>query len=239
MAAICLSNRPLYLQVRDAVAERISTGAWKTGIAIPNEGDLAREFGVSVGTVRKALGLLEGQHVLTRQQGRGTFVNDRGSDAAANRFQTIRGIDGKPVNDEVKFAEIVESVAGDPERDRLRLGKHDPVYRIRRVRLRHDRPFMVEEVTLPAALFPGLAVNNGSSLGITRLAQNYGLLLGKAQERLTIASAAPAVAAALGVATAAPVMVLDRVMLTIEGRPIEWRVGHCRLDDDHYFAEMR
>jgi DNA-binding GntR family transcriptional regulator len=76
MAAICLSNRPLYLQVRDAVAERIATGTWKTGNAIPNEGDLAREFGVSVGTVRKALGLLEGQHILTRQQGRGTFVND-------------------------------------------------------------------------------------------------------------------------------------------------------------------
>ena len=78
MATTCLSNRPLYLQVRDAVAERIATGTWKIGIAIPNEGDLAREFGVSVGTVRKSLGLLEEQHILTRQQGRGTFVNDRG-----------------------------------------------------------------------------------------------------------------------------------------------------------------
>ena len=84
--------------MRDAVAERIAAGTWKTGVAIPNEGDLAREFAVSVGTVRKALGLLEEQHILTRQQGRGTFVNDRGSEEAANRFQTIRGLDGKPIS---------------------------------------------------------------------------------------------------------------------------------------------
>jgi len=239
MATTCLSNRPLYLQVRDAVAERIATGTWRTGVAIPNEGDLAREFGVSVGTVRKSLGLLEEQHILTRQQGRGTFVNDRGSEAATSRFQTIRGVDGRPIPDEVKSAEIVEGIAGEPERNRLRLGAHDPVYRIRRVRHRQDRPFMVEEVALPAALFPGLAENNGSSLGITLLAQKYGLLLGKAEERLTIAAAAPAVAAALGVAPAAPIVVLDRIMRTIEGRPIEWRIGQCRLDEDHYFAEMR
>jgi GntR family transcriptional regulator len=238
MTATCLSNRPLYLQVRDAVADRIATGRWKTGIAIPNEGDLAREFGVSVGTVRKALGLLEGQHVLTRQQGRGTFVNDRGSAAAASRFQTIRDVDGKPISDEVKSAEIIEGIAGAPERDRLRLGAQDPIYRIRRVRLRQDRPFMVEEIALPAALFPGLTEKNGSLLGIALLAQQYGLLLGKAEERLTIAAAAPAVAVALDVAPAAPIMVLDRIMRTIQGRPIEWRMGHCRLDEDHYFAEM-
>ena len=55
--------------------------------------------------------------------------------------------------DEVKSAEIVEGIAGEPERNRLRLGTHDPVYRIRRVRLRQDRPFMVEEVALPPLCF--------------------------------------------------------------------------------------
>ena len=48
-------NRPLYLQLRDALAERIAGGDWKPGNAIPNESDLAREFGVSTGTMRKAL----------------------------------------------------------------------------------------------------------------------------------------------------------------------------------------
>ena len=38
------SNRPLYLQLRDALAERIANGEWKPTAAIPNESDLAREF---------------------------------------------------------------------------------------------------------------------------------------------------------------------------------------------------
>jgi GntR family transcriptional regulator len=33
------STRPLYLQLRDALAERIAHGEWKPGTAIPNESD--------------------------------------------------------------------------------------------------------------------------------------------------------------------------------------------------------
>jgi DNA-binding GntR family transcriptional regulator len=41
---------------------------------MPPEGDLAREYDVSAGTIRKALDLLEFQRVLIRKQGRGTSV---------------------------------------------------------------------------------------------------------------------------------------------------------------------
>ena len=75
------SIQPLYLQLRDALAERIASGEWKSGDIIPNEVDLARELGVSQGTVRRSLDLLESEHVVTRRQGRGTFVNDPGSQA--------------------------------------------------------------------------------------------------------------------------------------------------------------
>ena len=51
MASHAFSTKPLYVQVRDALAERIATGQWKSGTSIPNEKDLAREFGVSAGTM--------------------------------------------------------------------------------------------------------------------------------------------------------------------------------------------
>jgi len=34
------------------------------------------------------------------------------------------------------------------------------------------------------------------------------------------------------------VMVLDRVVQALDGRPIEWRVGWCHLADKYYKAEM-
>ena len=97
MALHSFSTRPLYLQLRDALAERIATGQWKPSKIIPNENDLAREFGVSVGTMRKALDLLEDEHLITRRQGRGTFVNDPAADGLVNRFSKICGTDGKPL----------------------------------------------------------------------------------------------------------------------------------------------
>src|SRR5438477_9175119 len=119
MANPNLSSRPLYLQLRDALAKRIATGEWKPHSAIPNEGDLAREFGVSPGTMRKALDLLESQRLVTRRQGRGTFVNDLASEELSNRFRSIRGADGEPISSEVKSAQISEGVASKLECERL------------------------------------------------------------------------------------------------------------------------
>lgn len=64
----------LFEQVSRALADLIQRGEWKPGEMLPNEVDLAVRFGVSQGTVRRALKMLVDQGVLIRHQGRGTFV---------------------------------------------------------------------------------------------------------------------------------------------------------------------
>lgn len=66
--------RPLYLQVRDVLLERIKDGRWKPGANLPSEIDLCRQLGVSLGTLRKALGVLESEQLIIREPG--TFVRD-------------------------------------------------------------------------------------------------------------------------------------------------------------------
>jgi GntR family transcriptional regulator len=233
------SNRPLYLQLRDALAGRIASGEWKPTAAIPNESDLAREFGVSAGTMRKALDLMEAERLLTRRQGRGTFVNDQSSDELAARFSNIRGPDGKRLCGQVKSAEVTEGPANAEECVRLRLRADDRVCRLHRIRHHKGQIFLVEDVTLPAALFPALGEKKKVVTDrIIVLAQEYGILLGKAEERVSLSGASPDVAQKLGVAAGSPVMVLDRVVLALDGRPIEWRVGWCNLADRYYMAEM-
>jgi GntR family transcriptional regulator len=225
MSRIQLSTKPIYMQLRDALAERIAGGEWKPGSAIPNEGDLAREFGVSAGTMRKALSLLENEHLITRRQGRGTYVNDPAAEGLADRFCNTRGPTGKLIAGRFEAAKVVRAIATDAEARRLRIGKEDPVWRIERVRFDGDNPFMHERVSLPADLFPNLS---DSTSRIAFLAHRYGLLLGKAEERITIGAASQEVAAALRIPDDSPVMALDRVVCTIDGRPVEWRVGQCR-----------
>lgn len=68
---------PLYRQLEQALRERIHTGHYQAGSMLPNETLLGQEFGVSLITVRQALKLLEDEGLISRQQGRGTFINER------------------------------------------------------------------------------------------------------------------------------------------------------------------
>jgi GntR family transcriptional regulator len=233
------STRPLYLQVRDALADRIATGEWKPRTAIPNEGDLAREFGVSSGTMRKALDLLEAEHLLTRRQGRGTFVNDQASGELAVRYSNIRIRSGEHIGGDVEVLEVSGGNANEAECVRLRMRPHERVHRIRRLRLSEGKAFMVEYVSMPAAPFPGLTEEGNISHRIVVLAQKFGILLGKGEERVKIGTASEEVAKLLKIAPGSSVLLLDRIVHTLEGRPIEWRLGECEMSDKYYLAEFR
>jgi GntR family transcriptional regulator len=232
------STRPLYLQVRDALASRIAMGEWKPNAAIPNEGDLAREFGVSSGTMRKALDLMEGERLLTRRQGRGTFVNDQSSDELAVRYSNIRTADGERITGEVNVLSIAQGSANAAECTRLRLRRDDKVWRIQRVRLHKGEPFMVEDVVVPVALFPDLGEQKELPSRIVVLAQQYGILLGKGDERVSIGAASAPVAEALRLKTGAPILTLDRLVYDLSGRAVEWRLGMGHFADKYYLAEI-
>ena len=232
------STRPLYLQVKDTLIQRILAGAWKPGAAIPNEIDLSRELGISVGTVRKALDEMEGERLISRRQGRGTFVIDQTSDECAIRFSNIRDPDGTRIAGSVQSCEIVAATASEAEARTLYLRGGDPVFRLHRVRVHDDRPFMIEDSTIPQARFPGLAQESEISSSIVVLAHRYGVLLARAEEMISVATADQVAAAALKVAEGTPLLKLDCVVYAIDGRPIEWRVARCHLRDMYYMTEI-
>ena len=200
MPSSAFLKRALYLQVWDALAGRITSGEWKPGSAIPNESNLAHELGVSLGTVRKALKLMEAQRLVTRRQGRGTFVNDQAAHEFADRFSSLRTAGGQPVCGQAKSVEIVKGAANELECTRLRLRADEAVYRIHRVRDHSGKVFLIEDVTLPAVLFPGLADKKAIADHVGALAQEYGILLGKVEERISVGIPPAAIANALLVA---------------------------------------
>src|SRR5919199_1570900 len=65
---------PKYFRIKQAVLERIASGAWPLGALIPSEVELCREFGVSRTTVRKAVSDLAYEGRLVVVQGKGTYV---------------------------------------------------------------------------------------------------------------------------------------------------------------------
>ncbi len=238
MAEIQFSTRPLYLQVRDALAERIARREWQPGATLPNEVDLSRQLQVSQGTVRKALSELETEHLVTRRQGRGTFVNDLATTDAAKRFSNLRGPDNRRVATSVNYRQVTIVPASDTERAHLELEAEEPVIRVRRVRVAQKQPFMLEEFSMPAARFPGLERQLRPPIKIAAIAQQYGLLLGLAQEKISIARADREIAEAMSVPMDTPLLHLDRLIHLTDGPPIQWRIAHCHLKDQHYLVEM-
>ena len=90
-----LSREPLYQKVHQALLERLKNGVWQPGTKLPAETDLAREFGVAVGTVRKAVTWLVTDGVLERRPGRGTFAATIRNSGYRNNFQPFTSVDGK------------------------------------------------------------------------------------------------------------------------------------------------
>lgn len=68
------STIPAYVQLAGILREQIERGLIAAGAPIPSETTLQQEYGVSRGTVRKAIELIRDHGLVVTVQGRGTFV---------------------------------------------------------------------------------------------------------------------------------------------------------------------
>jgi GntR family transcriptional regulator len=71
------SDIPLYSQLVSIIKRNISAGTLAVGALLPSETELCSAFNVSRSTVRQAIGELEGDGLVIRKQGRGTYVAER------------------------------------------------------------------------------------------------------------------------------------------------------------------
>lgn len=67
-------NRPLTEQVEENIFTYIQEKGMDVGDRLPNEYELARQFGVGRGTIREAIKSLVSKHVLEVRRGAGTFI---------------------------------------------------------------------------------------------------------------------------------------------------------------------
>jgi GntR family transcriptional regulator len=225
------SKRPLYLQVRDRLAQRIVQGEWKPGAMLPSEDELARQLGVSMGTMRKALDGLEEGRLVLRRQGRGTSVVDQASDAMLNRFNAITDRGGRRIGGNIEVLRQATRYADATEQKRLRIEATEMVLQVARLRRDHGRPLMYEEASLPLSRLPGLDATDAGNYRLPAIAQKSGVHLASAEEEIRLALATPIVAAHLDVKPGTAVLKLDRIVVTDDQRPVEWRVGFCDLPD--------
>lgn len=233
--------RPLYMQVYDRLVSMIANGTWKPGEMIPNEIQLARDVGVSVGTMRKALQVMVDRGLLSRHQGRGTYVADQ-EKYAESPYDNLRNDRLTPLNWRILKADMTIGEADDMEASALALRTGSPVVRLRRVLVDDaTATSLLEFSTLPQHRFPGIAIDKDvQTLPIWILARRSGILLGAASENVQMFLATAREAKPLNKPAGEPLLQLTRVILSLENIPIELRIAYCAPGKGtHYVSRIR
>jgi GntR family transcriptional regulator len=236
------SVAPLYRDVKRLLVQSIAAREWSPGAALPSETRLAERFGVSIGTLRKAIDELVAERVVVRQQGRGTFVAAHGASRLLFHFFHIVPRDGGgkqyPRTRTLGFRRA-RAEAG--EAAKLGLASGDGVVRIRNLLLLEDTPVILDELVLPQRLFPDLSEKIFTSRDNTiyHLYQTrYGINVLRTSERLRAALADAGAAKLLGVKKGAPLLEINRVALTYDDAPVELRRSLVNTEKHEYFSDL-
>lgn len=232
---------PLYRQIRDRLVHSLQAGEWRPGESIPSEVELAARYGVSQGTVRKAIDALSADNLLVRRQGRGTFVASHQEARAQFRFLRLRPDEGEPRQPTSRFLECRRLRAPVEIARALEVKPGETVVMIRRVLDFEGVPTVLDEIWLPGAPFRGLTAERlnaytGPLYGL--LETEFGTRMTRASERLRAVSAGADEARVLGVAPGEPLLLVERVSASYGDRPVEVRRGWYVTRAHHYFNEL-
>ena len=231
---------PVYREIARSIMRRLEHGAWKPGEAIPSEVRLKAEFGVAIGTIRKAVDDLVAQGILLRQQGRGTFVATHNRDRQLFRFFHIERQDGYKEYPDVQLTGferigLSRAVAG-----QLALHEGDRAVRLRNTLALEGKPVMLEDITLPEALFPRLTEKKLRERPNTlyKLYQDdYRISVVRTAQRLASAIVPRDVARALELPAGLPVLVIRRVAFAYHDKPVEYRVSYVDTRQHDYVGD--
>ena len=233
---------PRYQQLRDDLVQRIAAGEWAPGEAILTEAELSAAYAVSTGTLRKAIDLLVAEGVLTRSQGKGTFVRRPRFDSSLFRFFRFKSASGEPVQPSARILQRSIDLPDDGVRQALQLGPRAKVIHLSRLRLVGGRPVLSEEIWLPRDGFEALATLALDSFGdllyplYERVCQQ---VVATARETLRVGRADQTVAKALEMPPGDPVILVNRVALNFAGKPVECRSTVGMADAFQYEVEIR
>lgn len=71
------SGLPIYTQIVNQIQSQLANGILKPGDQLPTVRALAQELRVNFNTVARAYRILDDEHIISTQQGRGTYITEK------------------------------------------------------------------------------------------------------------------------------------------------------------------
>lgn len=141
-----LDTRPLYIQLKSELMEKIRSGFWKEKDQIPTELELMQSYNLGRDTVRKAIAILVQEGYLIKRRGKGTFVAKTQFSIGFEPLISLRHalrVRGLEETNEILTQESKPLSKSDAKQARML--QTDQVMRIVRLRSVEGRPLAIEE----------------------------------------------------------------------------------------------
>lgn len=231
----------LYSRIREDIRAHIVSGRWQPHDRLPSESALMGRYGVSRITVRQALSDLQKERVIFKVPGKGSFVSPTKPFQELGRLQGFAEAMGALGHDTYNRVLSVSTVpATEAVSQRLQLPAQAPVTEIRRVRHVGSQPVSLDHTWLPLALGQRVAREDLSVRDIFGILEaDCGVPLGHADLVVDAVLADAPQAALLGLERGAPLLHIERLTHSANGRPLDYEHLYCRADNFQYRLRLQ
>lgn len=216
--------KPLYVQLEEILRLSIVSGDWKPNQLISSENELSKKYGLSRMTVRSVITNLVNEGLLYRVQGKGTFVSAPKISTKSPAYQGVREqleMQGYKIE-----TQIIENSYITPDRkvrEILEIPQNEEIKFIKRVRIADGIPVSIHSSYLPAGLCPTIPTDELQTEQLcTIIEKRYGLRAASVSETLESVLATEDEAKLLRIEKRHPLLLLEDINRTREGRVFEY-----------------
>jgi len=234
------ASDPLYKQLRREIVKSLTRGEWNPGDKLPSESELARRYQVGISTVRSAIGEFVATKVLTRRQGKGTFVSLHNEQRYNYQFFHIVRNDGAKELPRSEIVSVRRATADEEICDLLRLPRRarlHGIFRIQQILRVSEIPIVVSDIVIPEALFQGMtgkAIRSSGEALYAIYQRHFGVNIIRTWTELSGVIANARAARTFGLPKNAPLLQSRRVAFTFDDLPVEVRFSQIDTRNYHF-----
>jgi GntR family transcriptional regulator len=216
---------PLWIQAVNVINSQIASGALVAGMRLAPERQLCQQLGISRVTLRKALGKLVDDGVLSASHGRGWYVSETAKATPTKEwpnslesFSETAARMGLTATSDVLRDETAP--ASLDEAEILLVAPGTPLFRLERVRYLDGVPIALDDTKVPASAAPDLESVDFTTASLYGILSLRGVQPARAETTIEAKECGPDEARLLGLEVGKPLLVMRQLVFDPDDRPL-------------------
>lgn len=235
---------PKYHQIYLVLREQLQEGRFSEGL--PGELALTRQFSVARVTIRRALELLAGEGMISREPGRGTrplaspasLPVKEGQRSSEHLTGLLENLVNMGLRTSVKVVGLDTVTASSEVSAALQIPVGDSVQKAVRVRSTNEGPLSHITTYVPNAVARQFGRRELSCKPILVLLEESGVNVGRAHQTISARLADAVVARHLKVSVGSALLAVRRLVYDEHDKPVQWLHGLYRPDRYEYLMQL-